>query len=83
MRAKGLEQVVGALVYPDRRGDGYGIARYEDDPRLDFSRVEAEPDVRFAHVSGFVCKTDATDPERLRELIRGAVIPGVQRPAAD
>ena len=83
VRAKGLEQVVGAMVYPDRRGGGYGIARYEDDPRLDFSRVEAEPDVRFAHVSGFVCKTDATDPERLRELIRGAVIPGVQRPAAD
>jgi hypothetical protein len=79
VRAEGLEDVVGATVYPDRRGDGYGIARYEDDPRLDFSRVEAEPDVRFAHKSGFVCKTDATDPERLRALIRGAVVPGVRR----
>ena len=79
VRAEGLEQVVGATVYPDRRGDGYGIQRYEDDPRLDFSRVEGEPDVRFAHKSGFVCKTEATDPERLQELIRGAVIPGVKR----
>ena len=79
VRAEGLEEVVGATVYPDRRGDGYGIARYEDDPRLDFSRVEAEPDVRFAHKSGFVCKTDATDPGRLRALIRGAVVPGVRR----
>ncbi|MCK5944186.1 MAG: MYG1 family protein, partial [Planctomycetes bacterium] len=54
VRAAGLEQTVGALVYPDRRGDGYGLSRYEDDPRLDFQRVAAEPDVRFAHASGFV-----------------------------
>ena len=80
VRAEGLEHVVGATVYPDRRGEGYGIQRYEDDPRLDFSRVEGEPDVRFAHKSGFVCKTEATDPERLQQLIRGAVIPGVTRP---
>ncbi len=80
VRARGLQGVVGAMVYPDRRGDGYGIARYEDDPRLDFARVEAEADVRFAHVSGFVCKTEATDPERLRALIRGAVIPRAERP---
>ncbi|MCK5942481.1 MAG: hypothetical protein KAI24_10960, partial [Planctomycetes bacterium] len=75
----GLEQTVGALVYPDRRGDGYGLSRYEDDPRLDFQRVAAEPDVRFAHASGFVCKTGATDPARLRELLRAAVVPGVAR----
>ncbi|MEM1034814.1 MAG: MYG1 family protein [Myxococcota bacterium] len=63
---------VAALVYPDRRGAGYGIARYEDHPRLDFSRVAEEPDVAFAHKSGFMCKTTATDPERLRDLIRAA-----------
>lgn len=70
VRATGLEHEIGATVYPDRRGPGYGISRYEDDPRLDFSRVEGEPDVHFAHQSGFVCKTTATAPERLRELIR-------------
>lgn len=80
IRAEGLEDVVGAMVYPDRRGDGYGIQRYEDDPRLDFTRVEAEADVRFAHASGFVCKTDATEPERLKQLVAGAVVPGAQRP---
>lgn len=78
-RAEGIDDVLGATVYPDRRGAGYGIARYEDDPRLDFCRVEGEPDVRFAHKSGFVCKTDATDPVRLRQLIAAAVIPGVAR----
>lgn len=74
VRAEGLSDVVAATVYPDRRGDGYGISRYEDDPRLDFSRVNDEPDVHFAHKSGFMCKTTATSPERLRELIAAAVI---------
>ncbi len=58
-----------ALVYPDRRGDGYGIARFLDHPSLDFSQVSQEVDVHFAHTSGFMCKTSATDPSRLRQLI--------------
>ncbi len=68
--ANGLESEIGATVYPDRRGAGYGISRYEDDARLDFSRLEGQPDVHFAHKSGFMCKTSATDPQRLRELIQ-------------
>jgi hypothetical protein len=72
VRDRGLEQVVAAIVYPDRRGDGYGISRYEDHPSLSFARVESEPDVRFAHKTGFMCKTDATEPARLRELIVAA-----------
>ena len=79
VRSSGLDKVVGAMVYPDRRGEGYGISRYEDDPRLDFTRVESEPDVRFAHASGFVCKTTATAPDRLKQLIQMAVLPGVSR----
>lgn len=76
VRAKGLGSVIGATVYPDRRGKGYGISRFEDDPRLDFSQLEGESDVHFAHKSGFMCKTAATDPERLQELIRRAVKTG-------
>jgi len=72
VRAEGLEDVVAAIVYPDRRGEGYGIARYEDHPRLDFSRVQDEPDVHFAHKSGFMCKVTASDPERLRALVAAA-----------
>ncbi len=72
IRAKGLSDTIAAVVYPDRRGEGFGIGRYEDHPKLDFSRVEAEPDVRFAHKSGFMCKTSATEPARLRELITAA-----------
>lgn len=73
IRATGLEKQIGAMVYPDRRGAGYGISRYEDDPRLDFSQLDGQSDVHFAHKSGFMCKTSATDPERLRQLIQLAV----------
>lgn len=72
VRAHDLGERVHAIVYPDRRGTGYGISRWEDHPRLDFSRVESEPDVTFAHKTGFVCKTTAVDPARLKELVLGA-----------
>ena len=74
--AQGLGQTVAAICYPDTRGPGYGIGRYEDHHRLDFSRIEGEPDVHFAHKSGFMCKTTALDPERLKALLLGAWIPG-------
>ena len=72
IQAEGLDRTIAALVYPDRRGEGYGISRYEDHPKLDFSRVEGEADVHFVHKSGFMCKTSATESERLRELIATA-----------
>ena len=68
------EDQVHALVYPDRRGSGYGLTRYEDCPRLNFSRLENYDDVRFAHKRGFVAKVDATDPARLKELLGHAVV---------
>lgn len=69
IRANKLDSVIHAIVYPDRRGGGFGIGRYEDHPSLDFSRVEGQPDVHFAHKSGFMCKTSASDPARLKELV--------------
>lgn len=61
---------VAGMVYPDRRGSGYGLSRYNDHPRLDFTRIEHHDDVHFAHARGFVAKTTATCPDRLRELLR-------------
>jgi hypothetical protein len=72
VRAQGLADTIAATVYPDRRGEGYGIGRYEDHPQLDFSVLEDEADIRFAHKSGFMCKTDATEPARLQELVQKA-----------
>ncbi|MCH7224993.1 MYG1 family protein [Haloferula sp. A504] len=70
LEAIGMEEATSGLVYPDRRGPGYGLSRFRDDPRFDFTRIEGEPDVHFAHARGFVAKTSATDPERLKELLR-------------
>ena len=72
IRSEKLESTIAAIVYPDRRGAGFGIGRYEDHPNLDFSKVEAEDDVHFAHKSGFMCKTSAVEPDRLKELIKAA-----------
>lgn len=63
-----------ALVYPDRRGGGYGLTRYEDCPRLNFCQIEDQDDVRFAHKRGFVAKVEATDPVRLKELLAAAIV---------
>lgn len=67
---QGLDDRVVALVAPDRRNTGYGLSRHRDHPRLDFTRIKTEPDVHFTHQRGFVAKTSATDPQRLRQLLR-------------
>lgn len=69
---QGLQQDVAAIVYPDSRGEGFGLARFNDHPKLDFTRIEADDDVHFAHNSGFLCKTSATESVRLMEILAGA-----------
>jgi hypothetical protein len=64
-------EIVG-LIYPDRRSTGYGLGRFRDNPRLDFTRIAGEPDVHFAHSRGFVAKTSAHEIPRLQSLIAGA-----------
>ena len=66
------EPGIAGMIYPDSRGEGYGLKRHEDHPGLDFTRIESEGDVHFAHARGFIAKTSATDAERLRELIAKA-----------
>ena len=65
---------VDGLIYPDRRGSGFGLSRHEDSPRLDFTRIDGEPDVHFAHARGFVAKTSAKDLDRLKELMSKAKV---------
>ncbi|MEM9284017.1 MAG: MYG1 family protein [Verrucomicrobiota bacterium] len=64
-----MGEKVDGLIYPDRRGKGYGLSRHEDCPQLDFTRISEEPDVHFAHARGFVAKTSATDFARLKALM--------------
>jgi hypothetical protein len=65
----GLGGQVIAMVTPDRRGSGYGMSRYRDSPRLDFSRISGHPSVHFAHARGFVAKTSSADVRELKQLI--------------
>ena len=65
----GLEEEVVALVYPDRRGSGYGLGRFNDDKRMEYTRVGEEDDVHFAHNKGFIAKTSANETARLRALL--------------
>lgn len=76
LSARGLHDRVIGVISPDRRSTGYGLSRHRDNPRLDFTRVSAEPDVHFAHARGFVAKTTATTPGRLRDLVRLAHVAG-------
>ena len=74
LESTGKDALTAALVYPDRRNTGYGLSRHNDDPRYDFTRIEKEPDVHFAHARGFVAKTKATEVRRLQELLRLAKV---------
>ncbi len=64
-----LDEKIDGLIYPDRRGEGYGLSRHEDSALLDFTRIEGEGDVHFAHARGFIAKTSATELGRLKELV--------------
>jgi len=67
-----LDEEIAAMVYPDSRGDGFGLARFNDHANLDFTRIENDADVHFAHNSGFLAKTSATDEARLKEQLAKA-----------
>ncbi|MEM9445378.1 MAG: MYG1 family protein [Verrucomicrobiota bacterium] len=74
IQRKGLDKQVIGLVYPDRRGEGYGLSRHNDCLSLDFTRVANESDVHFAHARGFVAKTSALEKDRLKELMQMALL---------
>ena len=61
-------RVVGT-VSPDRRSTGYGLSRYRDNARLNFSRLAGQPGVHFTHARGFVAKTSLTDIPQLKALV--------------
>ena len=67
--ALGLEEEILALVYPDSRGVGYGMRRFNDDLRLDFTQINDEEDVHFTHARGFIAKTSTAEIPRLQGLL--------------
>jgi len=65
----GLDEEVVAMVYPDSRGEGYGMRRYNESPVVDFSKLSEEPEVHFTHNRGFIAKTSCTETSRLKEML--------------
>jgi hypothetical protein len=78
IESRGLTGEIVGTVYPDRRSTGYGLSRFRDNPRLNFTEISGDPDVHFTHARGFVAKTSAHDIPRLKQLIvKSAVVPAV------
>lgn len=69
IQSRNLTDEIIGTVYPDRRSTGYGLSRFRDNPRLDFTQIAGEADVHFAHARGFVAKTSSHEISRLKELI--------------
>jgi hypothetical protein len=67
--SRGLTDAIVGLIYPDRRSQGYGMSRFQDNARLDFTQIAGEPDVHFTHARGFIAKTSATEINRLKHLL--------------
>lgn len=70
----GMNDGMVALVYPDRRGEGYGLSRYRDHQGVNLTQIQGEEDVHFAHARGFVAKSSATDVDRLKQLLELAQV---------
>jgi uncharacterized protein UPF0160 len=70
IESRGLADEVVGTIY--RRSAGYGLSRFRDNARLDFTRIAGEPEVHFTHARGFVAKTSAHEVAKLRELVSKA-----------
>ena len=69
IEAQNLAGKIVGTVAPDRRSTGDGLSRFQDNPRLDFTRIADAPGVHFAHARGFVAKTSLTDHAHLKALL--------------
>lgn len=74
IQSRGVEGEVVGMVSPDRRSSGYGLERFRDNPRLDFTRIADLPGVHYAHARGFIAKTTLTDVAELKALLVQAAI---------
>jgi hypothetical protein len=59
-----------ATITHDDRGDGYCLFRLNDSPKIDFSKIESDERILFAHKNGFVAKThDKLESTDILELL--------------
>lgn len=77
IQSRGLAGEIVGIVSPDRRGSGYALERFRDNPRLNFTQITDRPGVHYAHARGFVAKTSVTDVTQLKALVMQAAVKGV------
>jgi len=70
--AEGVE--IAASVSHDDRGTGFALYRFADHPRVDFSRIEGDTGVLFAHKGGFIAKTHGRNLDDARRLLAASII---------
>jgi hypothetical protein len=69
---KEIEPHAAISLFPDERGSGYSLYRYEDNSRIDFRKVRDNPEVIFVHASGFLAKTKTQDLKIALALVEEA-----------
>ena len=63
---------VSIVISQDDRGEGLSLFRRGDHPQVDFSRINKEPGVLFAHANGFIAKlAKGVDPW---DLVRKSIL---------
>ena len=64
----------GIGVYPNKRVKGtLAIKRYDDDERVDFSRISHYEKVVFSHPKGFFVSVEQMTEDELEQYIKGAI----------
>ncbi len=64
----------GIIVYPNNRPHGtIGLRRYDDDRRVDFSKIAKFEKVKFAHPQGFFASLEPMSDYELEQYIKGAI----------
>lgn len=75
-RDRGVDIAV-AVSRDNRNPDGWALHRFDDHPQVDFTRIEGDPRVTFAHKSGFKAKIRAGAARAdLRELLERSRVEG-------
>lgn len=66
---------LGICLSWDDRGGGWSLYRFNDNKRVDFSRLKDDPAVLFSHAGGFIAKTREKLPlDQVLDLAKKAVI---------
>lgn len=61
-------------VTQDSRGEGWKLLRFDNAPEVDFAKLQGRPEIKFAHKTGFVAKTqDRLPVDEVLALIRQAL----------